>query len=295
MIESLLALRRRWGLVVAIALLNLCLSSIAIQPWSQAVRGGSLRAFPDPDAALFAQGGILFVEWLRIDGAALLAALRASLWLSGVAALASLIPAALLMVGLADTDRLSMARHGRHAIAVVPAFAVLFGATLLCQALLVLLCVLLWGLCMGAVEPGAYPWLTLGLALLTLLSWTLPSVLQDLTRAVIVARGTRLLGALSGAFRLLATAPARILAAYFGPAALGWIVAAASLSLTALLARQEPPELADFANFALHQACILLLVALRAYWLQRALRLATLDRSPLPLADPVQPSSSINV
>ncbi|HEY6728885.1 MAG TPA: hypothetical protein VI197_32965 [Polyangiaceae bacterium] len=274
MIESLLVLRRRWGLVVAVALANLCASSVAIAPWSEAVRGGGLSAFPDPDAALFAEGGMLFVEWLRVDGVALLAALKASLWLGAVAALACLLPAALLLVGLADRERLSATRHGRRVFALLPALSVLFGATLLCQALLVLLSVLLWGLCLSAADPGAYPWLTLALGLLVLLSWGLPSLFQDLTRAVIVGRDTPLLAALSGAFRLLVTEPVQILTAYLVPAALGWLVAAACLGLTALLARQKPPELADWSNFGLHQACMLLLVALRAYWLTRALHLA---------------------
>lgn len=279
MIETLLALRRRWGLLATIALVNLGLSSLAITPWSQAVRSGGLSAFPDPDAALFAQGGLIFVEWLRLERAALLGALQASLRLAGVAALVGLLPAALLTVGLADADsaRLSAARHGRRALAVVPAFSVLFGATLACQAVFVLLSALFWELCMGASQPGAYPWLTLGFGLLILLSLGLPSLVQDLTRAVIVERGNRVLGvlgALSAAFRLFANAPFRVLAAYSIPAVLGWLVAAASLSLTARLARLQPSELADWANFALHQACILLLVALRAYWLHRALQLA---------------------
>ena len=275
MIETLLALRRRWGLLATIALVNLGLSSLALTPWSQAVRSGGLSAFPDPDAALFAQGGLIFVEWLRLERAALLGALQASHRLAGVAALVGLLPAALLTVGLADADsaRLSAARHGRRALAVVPAFSVLFGATLACQAVFVLLSALFWELCMGASQPGAYPWLTLGFGLLILLSLGLPSLVQDLTRAVIVERGSRVLGALSAAFRLFANAPFRVLAAYSIPALLGWLVAAASLSLTARLARLQPSELADWANFALHQACILLLVALRAYWLHRALQL----------------------
>lgn len=287
MIESLLVLRRRWGLLVFTALVNLCVSSIASAPWSEAVRSGGLTAFPDPDAALFAEGGMLFVEWLRMDGTALLSALQASLWLGGIAALASLLPAALLIVGLADTERFSMGLQGRRALAVVPAFSLLFGGTLLCQALLVLLSTLLWGLCMGAAEPGAYPWLTLGFGVFALSSWALPSLFQDLTRAVLVVRGTRVLGALSGAFRLLAAKPARVLAAYVVPAALGWLVAAASLGLTAKLARQKPPELADWSAFAMHQACIFLLVALRAYWLHRALHLAaTFEPSPRAPGDP---------
>src|SRR5690606_866331 len=65
--ENLLRLCRRWRLLVIATLANLLVSSIAAVPWSEAVRGGSLSAFPDPDAALFAEGGMLFVEWLRID------------------------------------------------------------------------------------------------------------------------------------------------------------------------------------------------------------------------------------
>lgn len=283
MTESLLLLGRRWRLLVVTAVANLVVSSIAAAPWSEAVRSGGLSAFPDPEAALFAEGGMIFVEWLRLDGPHLLGALRASLWLAGVAALASLFPAALLIVGLADAEPLSVARHGRRALALVPAFFLLFGSTLLCQALLVLLSVLLWGLCMGAAEPDAYPWLTLGLGLCTLLSWALPSMLQDLTRAVLVARGTRVVGALTAAVRLLGTQPARVLTAYLVPAALGWLVAIASLALTAKLARQTPPELADWSNFGVHQACILLLVTLKAYWLHRALHLT---RSEVALGEP---------
>lgn len=272
--ETLLMLRRRSGLIAATAVANLLLSSIAAVPWSEAVRSGSLTNFPDPDAAMLADGGIIFVEWLRMDGRALLGALRASLWLATLGALASLLPAALLTLGLADTEKLSVARHGRRAFALVPAFSLLFGGTLLCQVLLVLLSVVLWGLCISAAEPEAYPWLTLGLALSILLSWGLPSMLQDLTRAALVARGSRMLDALSGSIRILAVHPARALTAYLVPAAVGWLVVAASLGITAKLAPVSPRELAAWSSFGLHQACMLLLVTLRAYWLHRALELA---------------------
>ncbi|HEU5076383.1 MAG TPA: hypothetical protein VFU02_19460, partial [Polyangiaceae bacterium] len=234
--ESLLMLRRRAGLIAATAAANLILSSIATVPWSEAVRSGSLTGFPDPDAAMLADGGMIFVEWLRVDGPALLGALRASLWLAALASLAALLPAALLMLGLADAEKLSVARHGRRALVLLPAFSLLFGATLLCQVVLVVLSALLWGLCMGAAEPEAYPWLTLGLALLTLWSWALPSMLQDLTRAALVARGSRVLEALSGSFRILARHPGRVLTAYLVPAASEWLVVAASLGISAKLA-----------------------------------------------------------
>lgn len=270
--ENLLRLCRRWRLLVIVTLANLLVSSIAAVPWSEAVRGGSLSAFPDPDAALFAEGGMLFVEWLRIDGPALLAALRASLWLASASALASLFPAALLVVGLADAEAFSVARHGRRALALIPAFSLLFGGTLLCQALLVLLSVLLWGLALGAADPQSYPWLTLGLGLSALLSWALPSLLQDLTRAALVTRGPGVLAALKLAVRVLLARPTQVISAYLVPALLGWVVALTSLGLTAKLAGLHPSELAEWSNFGLHQGCVLLLVTLKAYWLQRALQ-----------------------
>jgi len=281
MMKSLAFLKRRWGLLALVLAANLIVSSIAITPWSEAVRSGSLAGLPDPDAALLAEGGLVFVEWLRLDAASLLGALRATLWLAGLGALVQLLPAALLLVGLSDTHRLSLRRHGRRAVAVLPPFLLLFGSTLVCQALLVCLWVVLWGVCMTAAEPGAYPWLTLGLAALALLSWGLPSMLQDLTRAVLVNHETRVLGALGRGVGLFLAHPGRMLAAYLVPAGLGWLVAAASLGLTAKLALVKPAELADAANFAVHQACVLLLVALRAYWLSRALELSNASQ-PAP-------------
>ena len=278
MMRELLILGRRWGLLVLIAAANWLVSSLAITPWSEAVRSSSLSAFPDPDAALLSEGGLLFVEWLRVDGVSLLGALRASLMLMGVSALVGVLPAALLMLGLAETGKLRLVEHGPRVLTLVPAFLLLFGGTLLCQALLVLLWVVLWGVAANAAAPWAYPWLVLGLGFLVLVSWGLPSMLQDLTRAALVAR-ERLPAALSRAVRSLWAHPLGVLAAYLVPAALGWLVAAASLALTAELATQKPAEFADSASFFMHQACMLVLVTLRAYWLVRALDLTSSSTS----------------
>ena len=271
MIEALLVLRRRWGLLALTALANLVVSSLASTPWAEAVRSGSLNAFADPDAALFGDGGMLLVEWLRVDAGMLVGALRATLLLAGVSALALLFPAALLLVGLADGERLSLARHGQRALAALPRFLLLFGGTLLCQALLVMLSVVLGGVCMNALQPAHYPWFSLAIGLAVLLAWALPSLLQDLTRAVLVTSGVRVPAALAQAMRLILSQPARVLGSYLIPAALAWLVAAASLALTAKLAPQSSTEIGGWSNFAIHQAALCLLVVLRAYWLVRAL------------------------
>jgi len=284
MIETLLVLRRRWGLLAFTALANLVLSSLAATPWALAVKSGSLSAFHDPDAALFADGGMILVEWLRVDGPALLGALRAVLLLTSVSALVLLFPAALLVVGLADSERLSFARHGQRAVAALPRFLLLFGGTLLCQALLVLLCLVLGGAGMGALAPAYSPWLSLALALTLLLAWALPSLLQDLTRAVLVTSESRVPAALGRAIRILLSQPLRVLGSYLVPAALAWLVASVGLVLTAKLARQSHAEIAGWLNFVVHQASLCLLVALRAYWLVRALGFASSFASSSPPA-----------
>jgi len=283
MSETLLVLRRRWGLLLFTAAANLIVSSLAATPWAEAVKSGSLSAFHDPDAALFADGGMILVEWLRVDGPALVGALRATLLLTGVSALGLLFPAALLCVGLADSERLSFARHGQRAVRTLPRFLLLFGGTLVCQALLVVLCVVAGGAGMSALEPPHYPWLCLALLLCTLLAWALPSLLQDLTRAVLVTSESRVPAALGQATRVLLNQPGRVLGSYLVPAALGALVALASLALTAKLATQSSSELGAWSNFALHQASVCLLVVLRAYWLVRAL--SFVSASPPALAD----------
>lgn len=280
MIETLLVLRRRWGLCAFVALANLVVSSLAATPWTEAVKSGSLSAFHDPDAALFAGGGMILVEWLRMDGPSLVGALQAMLRLAGVSALVLLFPAALLFVGLADSERLSVARHGQRAARALPRFLLVFGGTLLCQALLVLLSVVLAGVGMRALEPAYAPWLSLALVLLVLLAWALPSLLQDLTRAVLVTSEARVPAALGRAARIFLSHPVRVLGSYLLPAALGWLVVAASLGLTAKLAPQSHTELAAWSIFAVHQAALCLLVVLRACWLIRALRFATAANAP---------------
>ena len=282
MMSCLQVLRRRAGLVALTAAANLVVSSLASAPWSGAVRSGSLADFPDADAALLADGGMILVEWLRVDHKALLGALRATLLLSSASALLLLFPVALLMLGLSDNEKLSFARHAQRAFHALPRFLVLYGGTLLCQAILIALLALLYGLGMDASEPWAYPWLTLGFGVLSLVVWGLPSLLQDLARAQLLDADRGVLAALVRGSTLFATRPVETLVAYAVPALIGLCVVAAALALTAKCATLAPAGLRQWSQFALHQACVFVLIVLRASWLARAIQL-TSSLPPVPV------------
>lgn len=282
MILTFRVLRRRAGLLTLTAAANLVVSSIAITPWSEAIASGSLVNFPDPDAALLADGGMILVEWLRMDGPALLGALRATLLLGSVSALVLLFPVALLMLGLSDSEKLSFGGHAQRAFRALPRFLLVYGGTLLCQAILIALVALLYGLGMGAQEPWAYPWLTLGFGVLGLVVWGLPSLLQDLVRAQLLDPDRGVIAALVRACSLFASRPLELLIAYALPALIGWCVAAGAVALTSKSATIVDAGLRQWSQFALHQACVVVLVVLRACWLERAIRL-TSSSLPVPV------------
>jgi len=282
MIGSLRVLWRRAGLLALIAAANLVVSSVASSPWSEVVGSGSLADFPDADAALFADGGMILVEWLRMDAKALLGALRATLLLSSASALLLLFPVALLMLGLSDSEKLSFTGHGQRAFRALPRFLLLYGATLLCQAILIALVALCYGLSMDGSQPWAYSWLTVGFAVLGLIVWGLPSLLQDLARAQLLARERGVITALVRGTLLFATRPVETLVAYAAPALIGLCVVAAAVALTAKTVTLAHAGLRQWSQFALHQACVFVLVVLRAYWLERAIRL-TKTSLPAPV------------
>ena len=295
MIESFRVLRRRAGLLALTAAANLVVSSLASAPWSQAVEGGSLANFPDADTALLADGGMILVEWLRVDGSALLSALRATLLLSSVSALVLLFPVAVLMLGLSDTEKLSFAGHGQPAFQVLPRFLLLFGGTLLCQAILIALVALVYSFGMGSLEAWAYPWLSLGFGALVLVAWGVPSLLQDLARAQLLARDQGVITSLVRGALLFVTRPVEILVAYAIPALIGLCVVVVAVALTSKTTEVTPVVLRQWSQFALHQACVFVLVVLRACWLERAIRLAK-SWPPVPVdtragsAEQVDPS-----
>lgn len=287
-----MSVRRRWGVVILVWAWQLVAALFVAAPIASAFGGTGVAAHPHGDAVLFEPGALLLVEALRVGAEALVSAFGSSIALLAIASALGLIPVALLLVALASSERLQLSSWLGRAIAQVPAFALISGATLLARAVLLVALLIAWGAVDDALdsalsERGADLVLAVG-ALAGALAWTALGITRDLARASAVRRGRGALAALRAGVAAFSARPLATLLGWLLPASWSVAVLAAAALTVGALHVERPGAWRVVLALAVHQLAVLLLVALRAAWLGRALELEPAGALPAPADRPLQ-------
>lgn len=265
MSETLRLLFERKWLLVLLWFTNLVSGYLIVTPWSEAIEASRLTQLPQAQVAMFSGGGLVLVEWLRLDGPQLFAALKAVLWLGAAATLMQLFPTALLIAAISDQQKLRLSRHAQRALVAMPPFVLAFGATLLVQALGLVLLGLGYGFAASHVSTGWAPWLS-GLVLIGALpAWLLPQLFEDLTRVFVVHRQLPSLLSAREALRCCAARKLSLLGLFAAVSAIALTIAGLGLISAWRLSAQGSSAL----QFAVQQSYLLVLVVLRAFFLGR--------------------------
>lgn len=267
---SAIRARRRPGLVAILYLHRLVASVVVAAPVAATV---SLIVSRDPrgDLLLWQPGGVWLLEVARL----LRTSAMAFAAVGGVAALLAaavgLVPLAVLLAGLGRRGPLSLAWLLGRAGAHLGTLATLFGLALAAQGLVLAIVVLATE--SVAMTMQARP----AVDVLRAVGWALAlalvaaaGVVHDLARAAAVGADCDLYAALTRAVDVAAAAPVRLLAAYAWRGALSLCALALAAWLAARVGVATRGALVTTA--VVHQAGVVLAVALRASWLAAALR-----------------------
>jgi hypothetical protein len=243
------------------------------------------------DAVLFDAGGAYLLEALRHAQAQLAAGTRRSLWTLLLVGAASLIPLCAVLVALSHRGRLHTGNFSQLTARHLPAFVMLAGLTLLAQAVVLLGIALV----MAAIRDPLYRALTprsadlgtlaiaaVGVALVVGLG-----LVQDLARASVVRHDVGGRTALTVALGTLRRRPLRTLLDWLTPAVYTLPVVAAAAVITGWLHVDRSGMWRVGLVFLVHQFAAFGLIALRCWWLARALVLVSdAKRTPDDMRSP---------
>ncbi len=279
MIDSYRIVYRRWGLILLVAACRLTVAAGVTLPLWEAVDATSLGRLPGGDSSLFEPGGLILVEWLRLEGSQLIHAVQASLLLSILGGLLLLFPLALLIAGLTDTKRLRFADHGLRAFLALPRLVLLAGLTCVVQTLSVLALLLAFSALSATFSPDDRGWLLLAFLGVGLLLCAAAGIVEDLARAGVMAHGLGVRASLAHALDTCRQKPIAVAWVSGVPAALATLLVFGTTWWTLYLS--VPRHWPAWLDFTVHETCFVLLVALRAVWLHGALGLTSFSQ-PAP-------------
>ncbi|MEB2313442.1 MAG: hypothetical protein OZ921_17670 [Sorangiineae bacterium] len=268
--------RRRPGVILFVWLFRALSAWLLAEPLTTALVSGGARQLPHGDAALFESGGLLLVEAVRLGQRALGRTLETSAWALLLFGALGLAPLALLLVALATEGKLRAAPTCARAVAHLPALAAVQGVGLLARALAAvagaLAAVAVASLASGRLDERAADLAALGPLALGAVAWLAVGVVVDLASAAAVRREASGRAALLVALRALRRRGFGVTVGWLMPAL--WSLAAilGGAIATGALHVEEPAGWRIAAVFAVHQAVVVALVALRAVWLAHALR-----------------------
>ena len=266
--------RHRPVVIAAIAAVRLSCGFCLALPLSALVAESGVGLRAQGDRALFEGGGYLLLEAARLQGPAVLAALRGLLpvLLLGFAATAACNAALLHALNL--RERLTSLSWLTDALRQFPAFVLIGVGTVFAQGALLLV----GGIASGSVPdslsaPVRATLLQAAIWLLALVAAAALGGFSDMVKAALVRDDTTLSLALAHAY---SSAQKRHFAACFGwlpYAALFVASAAATAKFVEALDVSRPGAWRVALVFTLHQLVVLLSVALRAAWFAKTLRL----------------------
>ena len=272
--------RRRPFVVLSIAGLRLVCGFCLAFPLASLIGASGIGQRGEGDRALFEGGGYLLLEVVRLQGPELMAAVRGLIPLFGVGLLLTALCNAALLVTLSKRGRLDLRDVLAAALERWPGLLVIGAGTGLGQALL-------FGV--GAAVVAAVPdsmSKPVATSVGQLGAWLVVAALagalggfSDVSKACFVRNDAKLTTALAQGF---VCAVRRPLSACFGwlPYAFlfgGAVLAAAQL--TEALDVSQPGAWRIALVWLLHEAVVVISVALRATWFARALRLAAVTAS----------------
>jgi hypothetical protein len=277
------AAHRRLGLCAWVYAYRALAGLVIALPFAAAV-GGPVAMYPRGQAELFDPGGVMFIESLRFMRRST-GIVSAGGSVALLAVLGGVLPLGALIAGLGREGRLPAGFLAGRALRHAGTLALLFGLSLLAQALAGAILVMLGEKLVGvlSLSPMREDFAHLAVALVALSAAAAIGVVRDLASVAAVHGGHRFYVATSRALRCVRRAGDLVAVAWSWRSALGL----AGIVLAAWLA---PPlagagAAAVLLGAALHQAGIAGAVFGRASWLAAAIRL-TEATEPLPEAVP---------
>jgi hypothetical protein len=234
---------------------------------------------PRGDAVLFDAGGAYLLEALRHTQAQLAGGTRRFLWTLLLVGAASLIPLCAVLVALSHRGRLRAGKCSQLTARHLPAFVMLAGLTLLAQAVVLLGIALVVAairdpLYRALSPPSADLW-TLATAAVGVALVAGLGLIQDLARASVVRHGVGGRTALVVAVATLRRRPLRTLLDWVTPAVYTLPLLAAAAVITGWLHVDRSGMWRVGLVFLVHQLAAFGLIALRCWWLARALVLVS--------------------
>ena len=232
---------------------------------------------PRGDAALFAPGSLALLDFLSNNARAVTALLRAAAFDVAVGAVVGLLPMTALLVALADrgdAPSRSPLRGMDASLEVLPAMAALLVFVTLAQALVlgagVFVRDLVVGWTNGPLSEARSAQLGIALVLPFVFVALGLGLAHDLARAAVVRTKVGVVRALVVGMETFLAAPASVGWSWFWRSALAWAPVIALALLAEHFGAHGAWALASIT--LLHQAVVLLRVALKASWFAHALR-----------------------
>jgi hypothetical protein len=257
-------------------------------PATALVGGTGIGRFPEGDRLLFAPGGLVASEVVRLVAPALPAHLSSSLGMVAVLGALLVVPYAALLVALTRRERGSQASLWGRALRHVPALIALSGMGLAAQTFVVTAALTLAGALRDSMDgvtgrSADLAWLAAVSAGLALSLGV--GIVRDLGRAAAVRHALDAKSALLAGLHAFARAPGRSFGRWLLPAVVGIALVAVGAALTALLDVSRPGMWRLALVATIHQTVALSLCFCRAYWLSATLVLVGQQPSVHELAE----------
>lgn len=259
---------QRPGVALLVWLWRLVASALVAAPITAAISATGVGEFPGGDAVLFEPGGVMAVEAARVGWPGLKAAAGVSTLLLLVACVMSVVPLSAWLVALCHGGRLRLAGWLGAAMDRVPGLVFITGVGWMLRGMMLVIAAVV----LNAFDDDAR-WALGALAGVTIVLLGTIAAFEALAQAAYVRRRHgpfRAIGrGLRAGFRRLGTT----FLAYTIPAVASIAVVAGAAGTTQYYNVAGPGGGRVFGAFVLHQLAVLLLIALRGWWLSAALRL----------------------
>jgi len=249
-------------------------------PVARTIAAFSPPVFPVADGLLFAPGAFYAVEALRLGGRAIEASVESSALAFVFVAIVASFPFAVALSALVHPDESlpSLAKRGAEG---TPSLVAIGGAAALSQAVglaaIAGATASLSGSFDTAMDERQADLTRAGLALVASACLVGVGLLADLARAAVVRRGVRAVPAIVLSFERLRRVPGAVLVAWLPPAAASLALVAGAAWAASAVDVSRPGAGRVWAVALMHQVAVFAIVALRVYWLERALHVVGED------------------
>jgi hypothetical protein len=249
-------------------------------PYLNVVSAAGLSRFPEGDRKLFESGGLFLLELLQSQRHVLGAALASTIWLVLLFAFGGVVAEWWLLraLGTARHGAAPRARRDLARLALLGALTWLTRAVALVVTLMLAMTVRSY---FAAAEDERIPDLSwLAVVGCGVLAQAGISLLHDLASAAVVEAESSVSHASGLAFARLRRHGLELSARYGGCALIQGLLLIGCAGLVATLDVAQPGAWRSLSSLALHQLTLLLLIAVRSYWLAQALRAVAVQALP---------------